>query len=185
MRLSHKSSMISQGSPQAWMESVMLSNIEEPEHESEPQEQGSDDDRQTPNTSMEMTSHNTTSSSVDDEFKFDINGSRYTPYSEIKHPTPPKESVNDNLPPYVFRSNSKLFMGGWYDITESPCLEIIEDMYESIDDVVITHTDEDKVFSTCIDSTEVKVNSVYDYTEFLMNWTELKCFRMSKGDKLK
>ena len=52
---------------------VMLSNIEEPEpepeHESEPQEQGRDDDRKTPNTSMEMTSHNTTSSFVDGKFK--------------------------------------------------------------------------------------------------------------------
>ena len=45
--------------------------------------------------------------------------------------------------------------------------------YESIDDVVITRANEDKVFSIYIDSTEVKVNSVYDYTEFLMNWTEL------------
>ena len=76
---------------------VMLSNIEEPEPkpepESEPPEHGSDDDRQLPNTSMEMASHNTTNSSVDDEFKFDINWSRYIPYSEIKHPTPPKESV--------------------------------------------------------------------------------------------
>ena len=57
--------------------------------------------------------------------------------------------------------------------------------YETIDNVVITHANEDKVVSMCIDSTEVKVNSVYEYTEFLMNWTELKCFRMLKVDKLK
>ena len=77
---------------------------------------------------MEMTSHNTTTSSVDEEFKFDINGSRYIPYSEIKHPTPPK-SVKDNLPPYIFRSYAKLSVGMWHDTTQHPVLEIIEDMY--------------------------------------------------------
>ena len=118
----------------------MPSNIvgQEPEPESEPLDHGSDNDGQTPNTSLEMTFHNTTNSSVDDKFEFDINGSRYIPYSEIKHPTPPKESVKDDLPPYVFRSNAILFMGVWHDTTESLCLEIIEDMYETIDDVLIT-----------------------------------------------
>ena len=57
-------------------------------------------------------------------------------------------------------------------------------MYEPMEDVLITHADEDKVLSMCIASTEVKVNSVYEYIEFLMNWTELKCFR-SKRDSLK
>ena len=117
----------------------MPSDIEEPEHETEPKplEQGSDDDRQSPspNTSMEMTSYNTTSS-VDEEFKFDINGSSYIPYSEIKHPTPPK-SVKNNFRPHVFRSNAKLFMGVWHDTTQHPVLEIIENMYEPIDDVLI------------------------------------------------
>ena len=105
----------------------MPSDIEEPEPKSELPEHGSDDDRQSPspNTSIEMTSHNTTNSFVDDEFKFDINGSRYILYSEIKHPTPPK-SVKDNLPPYVFRSNAKLFVGVWHDTTKHSSLEIPE-----------------------------------------------------------
>ena len=163
----------------------MPSNIKKPEPESEPPDHGSDDDRQTPNTSVGMTSHNKTNSSVYDKFKFDINGSRYIPYSEIKHSTPPKESVKDDLPPYVFRSNTKLFMGVWHDTTKSPCLEIIEDMYETIDDVLITHAAKEKILSMCIDSTEVKVNFVYDYIEYLINWTELKCFRRSKKDTLK
>ena len=163
----------------------MPSNIEEPEPESEPPYHGSDDDRQMLSTGMEVTSHNMTNSSVDDEFKFNINGSRYILYSEIKHPKPPKESLKDDLLPHIFRSNAKLFIGVWHDTTKSPCLEIIEDMYETIDDVLIAHAAKDKVLSVCIDSTEVKVNSVYDYIEYLISWTEFKCFRRSKRDILK
>ena len=125
---------------------------------------------------METTSHNTTTSSLDEEFMFDIHGSRYIRFSEIKQPTPPK-SVKDDLPPYVFRSNAKLFMGVWHNTTEYPVLEIIEDMYEPMCDVLITHADEDKVLSMCTASTNIKAKSVYDYIEFLKNWTELKCFR--------
>ena len=76
-------------------------------------------------------------------------------------------------------------MGVWHDTTESPYLEIIEDMYETIDDVLITDAAKDKVLSMCIDSTEVKVNSVYDYIEYLINLTELECFRRSKRDMSK
>ena len=134
------------------------------ESEPKPPEQGSEDDRKSPsaNMSMEMTSHNMTSCSIEEEFKFcfDNNGSRYIPYSQIKQPTPPKESVKDNLPPYVFRSNAKLFMGVWHDTTEHPVIEIIEDMYESMDDVVITHANEHEVDSSCIPSTYVKLNSI-------------------------
>ena len=86
------------------------------------------------------------------------------------------------MPPYVFRSNAKLFMGVWHDTMESPCLEIIEVMYETLDDALITHAAEDNVLSMCIHSTEVKVNSVYDYIEYLINWTELNCFRSSERD---
>ena len=52
----------------------MPSDIKEPEHE--PPEQGSDDDSQSPspNTHMEMTSHNTTTSSVDEEFSLTLMG---------------------------------------------------------------------------------------------------------------
>ena len=130
-----------------------------------------------------------TNDSVDDEFnnefKFDINGSRYIPFSKIKHDTPPKESVKDDLPPYVFWSNAKLFMGVWHDTSKSSCLEIIENMYEPMDDVFITHATENKLLSTCIDSTETKLNSVYDYVQYLVKWTELKYFRRSKTDMLK
>ena len=135
------------------------------------------------------TSHNMTNNSVDDEFnnelKFDINGSRYIPFSKIKHATPPKESVREDLPPYVFQSNAKLFMGVWHDTSKSPCLEIIGDMYEPMDDVFITCATENQVLSMCIDSTEMKCNFVYDYIQYLVNWTELKCFRRSKTDTLK
>ena len=135
------------------------------------------------------TSHKMTNSSVDDEFnnmfKFDINGSRYIPFSEIKHATPLKESVKDDLLSYVFWSNAKLFMGVWHNSSESPCLETIEDMYEPINDVFTTRATENQVLSACIDSTEMKLNSVYDYVQYLVNWTELKCFRRSKTDTLK
>ena len=30
-------------------------------------------------------------------------------------------------------------MGVWHDTTESPCLEIVKEMFEPIDDVFITH----------------------------------------------
>ena len=126
----------------------MLNNMEErkPEPEYDPPDHGSDDDRQTQNTSMKMNSHNTTNSSLDDKLKFDNNGSRYIPYTEIKHPTYPRDSVRDDLPPYVFRSKAKLFIGVWHDTTESPCIEIIEDIYEIIDGLLITCATEENYF---------------------------------------
>ena len=48
------------------------------------------DDEPAPNTSMEMTTPNITS---DEEFKFDINGNRYIPYSDMKHPKPPTKKT--------------------------------------------------------------------------------------------
>ena len=130
-----------------------------------------------------------TNNSVDDkfnnEFKFGTNGRRYIPFSKIKHATPLKESVKDDLPLYVFQSNAKLFMGVWHNTSKSPCLEIIEDMYEPMDDVFITHAAENQVLSMCIGSTEMKLNSLYGFVQYLVNWTELKCFRRSKTDTLK
>ena len=70
-------------------------------------------------------------------------------------------------------------MGVWHDTTEHPVVEIIEDMYEPMDDVVITHANEHEVDSSCIPSTDVKLNSVDEYIEYLKNWMELKCFKHS------
>ena len=91
------------------------------------------------------------------------------PFSKIKHAIPPKESVKDDLPPYVFWSNAKLFMGVWHDTGKIPCLEIIEYIYEPMDDVFITCAAKNQVLSTCIDSTEMKLNSLYDYVQYLVN----------------
>ena len=81
----------------------------EPEGTTESDSAPTDDDgdeMETPNTSMEMTN------SFCDDFEFDNNGSRFTLYSEIKHPRTEGETDNDDLPPYVFRSSEPLFMGG-------------------------------------------------------------------------
>ena len=85
------------------------------------------------------------------------------------------DTVRDDLPPYVFKSKEKLFMGVWHDTTESPCLEIVEEMFEPIDDVFITHAIEQNELSKCFDSTKVKLTSVDDYVRYLINWTLLNC----------
>ena len=130
-----------------------------------------------------------TNNSVDDEFnnkfKFDRNVVDIYPSLKSNMQQSPKESVKDDLPPHAFWSNAKLFMGVWHDTNESPCLEIIEDMYEPMDDVFITCATKNQILSTCIDSTETELNSVYDYVQYLVNWTEVKCFRRSKTDTLK
>ena len=70
-----------------WKGVMLLSHMQDskPEGNTEHDSAPTDDDRdemKTPNTSMEMPN-----SSFCDDFVFDNNGSRFTPYSEIKPTT--------------------------------------------------------------------------------------------------
>ena len=83
------------------------------------------------------------------------------------------QQVKDDLPLYVFRSNKQLFMGVFYDTMSSPCLEIVKETYEQMDDVPITSATEKIVPCMHTDSSQVKSVSVFDYIEYLFTWTEL------------
>ena len=76
-------------------------------------------------------------------------------------------------------------MGVFYDTTSSPCLEIVEEKYEQMDDVPITSATEKIGPCMHTDSSQVKSVSVFDYMEYLFMWTELYCLRMSNRPTFK
>ena len=81
------------------------------------------------------------------------------------------------MQPYVFRLSEPLFMGVFDDTTTSPCVEIAEETYQDMDDVVITTAKETSVDYTYIDSSQVKSIAVCDYIRYLIMWSEMNCFR--------
>ena len=76
-------------------------------------------------------------------------------------------------------------MGVFDDTTSSPCLEIVEEMFEQMDDVPITSATEKIVPCTHTDSSQVKFVSVFLYVEYFFTWTELYCLRKSNRPTFK
>ena len=68
-------------------------------------------------------------------------------------------------------------MGIFDDTTTSPCVEIVEETYQEMGDVLITTTKETSVDYRYIDRSQVKSIAVYDYIQYLIMWSEMNYFR--------
>ena len=79
---------------------------------------------------------------------------------------------------HMYSGHQNHYLWGVFDdTTTSPCLEIVEEMYQEMDKVSITSATEKSVHFMYIDRSQVKSVSVCDYIQYLIMWTEINCLR--------